>query len=88
MFALGRDLARPPSQSGLPAERWSMAAVSALIQCRTGVTFHARHVRRVLRRGGWVVPPFGAHAPHALQQLRVEDPEGNPLLLQRRPRGG
>ncbi len=75
------DLERPPMASGFALAQWSMAAIAALIERRCGVTYHRRHVARVLRRIGWVVLPFGAHAAHAFRRVGHRDPDGNALWL-------
>lgn len=81
-----RALARPPAESGFPIERWSLAAVVALIRRATGIAYHPRHVVRVLRRAGWVVPPVGELAEHAFREREQRDPDGNAILLRERPR--
>ncbi len=79
-----RALAGPPRAGGFDLERWSLAAIAALIERSTGVAYHPRHVTRVLRRLGWVLPPVGATAPHAFRECALADPEGNGLLLRER----
>ncbi len=82
--AVHRALAGPPRASGFDLERWSLAAIALLIQRSTGVAYHPRHVTRVLRRLGWVLPPVGAAAPHAFRQWPFSDPDGNDLCLRER----
>lgn len=80
-------LARPPRASGYDLDRWSLAAVAALIETMTGERYHRRHVGRMLVSLGWVVPPVGASADHAFRRRTLVDPEGNPVgLLARRGR--
>ena len=75
-------LARGPRASGFDhRETWSLAAIVALIERHTGIAYHARHVARVLRRLGWVIPPIGDGAATALRQSRLEDPDGNAFFL-------
>lgn len=85
MEALAARLARSPADAGFALERWSLAAVASLIRRTSGVTYHPRHVARVLRRAGWVVPPVGKHAAHAMLELRRADPDGNALCFRCRP---
>jgi transposase len=82
--AVQRALARPPRESGFELERWSLNAAALLIARATGVTYHPRHVARVLRRAGWVVAPVGACAAAAFRQRPSLDPDGNVLLLRER----
>ena len=51
----------------------------------TGVTYHPRHVARVLRRAGWTVLPVGAFASHAFRAIPHQDPDGNLLLFRAAP---
>ena len=74
-------LLRPPSESGFALERWTLAAVAALIERRTGIEYHRRHVGRLLRRLGWVVPPFGAATNGGMRRRVIADPDGNPIGL-------
>lgn len=74
-------LARCPRELGYPLDAWTLDAVAALLHRVTGVSYHPRHVPRVLRRMGWVVPPVGASASHAFRQRAVRDPEGNVFHL-------
>ncbi len=75
-----------PRDAGFDLDQWSLASVSALIARTTGVSYHPRHVVRVLRRFGWVVAPVGASAQHAFRQSDWADPDGNALLLRLRVR--
>ena len=83
LAAVQRALDASPRDSGFALERWSLAAIVVLIQRSTGVLYHPRHVVRVLRRSGWVVPPVGEFAPYAFRQLEHLDPDGNVLFLRR-----
>jgi len=81
-----RALARPPREAGFDLDRWSLASAAALIEKLTGKTYHRRHVGRLLRRMGWLVPPIGSAAPFALRRREITDQDGNPLsLLSRDP---
>ena len=77
-----RALMSSPREAGLFTDRWSLHAVVALVHRITGVAYHPRHVTRVLRRQGWIVPPVGRDAAHAFRQMPVIDPEGNVVGLQ------
>jgi len=79
--ALARALRGPPRAQGFDLEGWTLAAVASLLERRFGVRYHRRHVGRLLRRLGWIVPPVGRTAAHALRGRAVRDPEGNPLLI-------
>jgi transposase len=79
--ALARALRRPPRLAGFSLDRWSLAAVVRWIEGETGVVHHPRHVGRVLRRAGFVVPPVGPHAGRALFAREVRDPDGNAVRL-------
>lgn len=79
------QLHHSPRESGIAADQWSLAAVAALIGNATGIHYHRRHIGRLLRRWGWIIPPFGRHRVHAQRVRRAEDPDGNGLLfIQRR----
>ena len=65
-----RVLLRPPREAGFDLDHWSLAAIALLIERFTGVRYHRRHLGRLLRRSGWVVPPVG---PRAAQTIRVSD---------------
>ncbi len=78
---VNRIAARPPRNLGYDLERWSLAALSAAIRRALGIDYHPRHLPRVLRKLGWVVPPVGKHAALAFRQVQSTDPEGNGLLL-------
>ena len=80
-------LTASPRVHGFDLDQWSLAAVVVLIQRMTGVTHHPRHVTRVLRRMGWIVPPVGPTAAHALRCTPAHDPDGNALAFQERYRG-
>jgi len=80
-------LARSPRHCGFDLDTWSLAAVVAVIQRSTGVTYHPRHVARVLRRLGWVLAPVGKTARHAFRQYACCDPDGNELLLRQHRTG-
>jgi transposase len=67
-----RALLRPPRDFGYDLDRWSLAAVAALIEKLTGERYH---------------PPVGASADHAFRRRTLVDPEGNVVgLLARRRR--
>jgi len=76
-------LGASPRDSGFCLDRWSLAAVVALIQRQTGIAYHPRHVARVLRRAGWVIPPVGRFAPQAFRELAHADPDGNAILIRK-----
>lgn len=91
---LPRDLARvdrallgTPRAFGYDLDRWSLAAVAALIEKLTGTRYHRRHVGRMLIALGWVVPPVGASADQAFRRRWLLDPDGNAVALLAR-RGG
>jgi putative transposase len=74
-------LAGSPRTAGIPSDEWSIAAIALLIERRTGVRYHRRHIGRVLRRLGWIIPPFGRHAALRMRGRELRDPDGNPLIL-------
>jgi transposase len=79
-------LRRPPREAGYDLDRWSLAAVAALIERVTGERHHRRHAGRLLRRMGWVIPPVGKHADQAFRRRAVADPDGNVIgLFEERP---
>ncbi|MEM7164059.1 MAG: helix-turn-helix domain-containing protein [Planctomycetota bacterium] len=82
---LRRALLAPPRASGLAVDQWSLAAVAAFVEARTGVRYHRRHVSRILRRLGWIIPPYGKHASEARVVHPMTDCDGNGLLLFQRP---
>jgi len=71
----------PPGAWGFALDRWSLAAIAALVERLTGARYHRRAVGRLLRRMGFVVPPVGRNAEHAFRRRVVRDPEGNPVAL-------
>jgi len=73
-----------PRTQGFELDAWSAAAVALLIERETGARYHRRHIGRLLRRIGWVVPPIGRHGPGGFVQVMLRDPDGNALAL----RGG
>lgn len=74
-----------PRDVGMSVDEWSLAAVAALIEQRTGVRYHHRHVGRLLGRLGWIVSPVGRHSGAALLARPIDDLDGNAIwLLQRR----
>jgi transposase len=83
--AVHRALAASPAAIGFPLERWSLAAIAALVERITRVAYHRRHVTRVLRRSGWTVLPIGANARYAFRTVPHRDPDGNLLLLRTTP---
>jgi|GEM_PF-3035572 len=76
-------LEKQPRELGFEGADWSLDSIVALLARTTGVSYHARHVTRVLRRHGWVVPPVGPGLRHAFRARAAEDPDGNPMLLRR-----
>jgi putative transposase len=74
-------LAASPRAEGIHADEWSIASVALLIERRTGVRYHRRHIGRVLRRLGWIIPPYGRHAARGMRARGGRDPDGNPLLF-------
>lgn len=84
---IDRALLRPPRAFGYDLDRWSLAAVAALIEKLTGERYHRRHVGRMLVSLGWVVPPVGRPAGHAFRRRVLLDPDGNAVGLLAR-RGG
>ncbi len=81
MRSVDLAIAQSPRAAGFDLERWSLAAVAALIAKLTGVAYHPRHIGRVLRRMGWSVPPIG-NSNHAAIRLRfLTDPDGNRICL-------
>lgn len=48
-----RILMRGAAQAGFDTDLWTCARVAALIQEHFGVTYHSRHVWRLLRKLGW-----------------------------------
>ena len=81
MARIERAIARGPRAWGFPLEQWTLAAVAALIARLTGTAYHRRHVGRVVRRIGWIVPPFGPHAAFARRRRLFRDPDGNNVAL-------
>ena len=77
-----RILFRPPREAGIHLDHWSLAAIALLIERATGVRYHRRHLGRLLRRSGWVVPPVGPPAAHAFRRVCQSDPDGNQIWLQ------
>ena len=77
-------LLQTPRESGVDADEWSLSAVSHWIEWRTGTRYHPRHIGRLLRRLGWIIPPFGRHRDDAQCAVRSADPDGNPILLVQR----
>ncbi len=78
---VARALLRPPADAGFALDRWTLAAVAALIARETGVAYNHRHVGRLLRRHGWVVPPFGRDTNGGMRRRVVTDPDGHPIGL-------
>lgn len=71
----------PPRAAGIDAEEWSLAAVALLIERRTGVRYHRRHVGRLLRKIGVVIPPFAGRSGAAMAVRTAADCDGNPLRI-------
>jgi transposase len=76
-----RLLTCSPRSCGFDLDTWSLAAIVAVIHRSTGVTYHPRHVTRVLRRLGWVLVPVGKTAHQSFRQQAYPDPDGNQFLL-------
>jgi transposase len=74
-------VAQSPRACGFDLDRWSLAAIAALIEKRTGVAYDPRHIGRVLRRMGWSVPPIGPANHTAIRIRFVTDPDGNQICL-------
>jgi len=70
-----------PRAHGLDLEAWNAAAVALLIEREFGVRYHRRHVGRLLRRLGWVLPPIGRHAGEAFVRVPIRDSDGHRLAL-------
>ncbi len=70
-----------PRAHGFELDQWSQDAVVALIEKRWGVRYHPRHVGRLLRRNGWMLPPVGAAAKAGVRRVPFVDPDGTPLAL-------
>jgi len=73
-----------PRYAGIDADAWSLAAVALLIERRTGIRYHRRHIGRWLRRAGVVIPPFAGREDRAMAARIAADPDGNPLRVIRR----
>ena len=86
LTALGQALLEPPSAHGLGEAAWSLRSVALLIEQRTGVRYHHRHVPRLIRRMGWLVPPLERYADVArlAQPITTPDVPVNVLVA---PRG-
>lgn len=78
---LGDALDDSPRAHGFDLDRWSQDAVVALIETRFGVRYHPRHVGRLLRQSGWMLPPVGATADTGVRSVPFADPDGTPLAL-------
>ncbi|MDJ0975963.1 MAG: helix-turn-helix domain-containing protein [Planctomycetota bacterium] len=85
---LGVVLHDSPRAHGFDLGQWSQDAVVALIEQRFGVRYHPRHVGRLLRQSGWLLPPVGATAKAGVRTVPFADPDGTPLALQAWRRGG
>jgi len=70
-----------PRAQGFDLDAWNAASVALLIEKEAGIRYHRRHVGRLLRRIGWVLPPIGRHADHAFVRVPLRDPDGNALAL-------
>jgi transposase len=80
------DLLRAgPRAHGCDLDAWNAASVAWLIERHLGIRYHRRHVGRLLRRLGWVLPPIGRHADHAFVRVPLRDPDGNALALHAGP---
>lgn len=72
---VGRALLEPPSAHGIGAPAWSLRAIALLIEQRTGVSYHHRHIARLVRQAGWLVPPFERYAGAARLARPIETPD-------------
>jgi len=91
LAVVDRALLRGPRAWGYDLDRWSLAATAALVTRLTGKRHHRRHIGRLLRRMGWVIPPVGRFAGSAFRRREFRDGEGNALALferRGRPRHG
>ena len=79
--ALGRALLDPPSAHGIGAETWSLRSVALLIERKTGIRYHHRHVARLVRKMGWLVPPFERYDHVARFVQSMDTPVGSMNLL-------
>lgn len=79
--AIDRAILDPPRRHGFPLDDWTLAAVALLVERLTGKRYHRRHMTRLLKGLGWIVPPLGPNAARALRRRSAVDPEGNPLLI-------
>ncbi len=78
---IARTVSRPPREAGLPIDARSLQSIALLILRKTGVGYHARHVGRWLRRGGWMILPVGRHGSRAFRRIEFVDPEGTTHYL-------
>ena len=85
MVQIRRALQATPRDSGVPADTWSLDSVVALIEKETRVRYHPRHISRLLRRMGWVIPPVGKCSLQAFVCAPAQDMDGNPILLMANP---
>ena len=74
-------LLRSPRSWGYALDDWSLSAIAALIRKLTGVVHHPRHVGRLLRRMGWIVPPLRGLREDALRLRLLGDHDGNRICL-------
>jgi len=74
-------IAEAPRTWGFDLDRWSFAAIAALIGKLTGVQYHPRHIGRLLRRMGWSVPPIGSSSHATIRLCFLIDPDGNRICL-------
>ena len=81
LVRIGQALSRRPREWGYELESWSLASAAALIERLTGVKYHHRHVGRLIRRTGWIVPPVGPGKDYALRRCEARDPDGNTIAL-------
>ena len=79
-------LCAEPRSEGYDLDRWSLAAIADAIRRSLGVVYHRRHLTRLMRRLGWVVPPTGKSAHFSFRELAGCDPEGNLFFLRAHPR--
>lgn len=78
---LNEALYESPRSHAFDRDRWSQDAVVALIERRWGVRYHPRHIGRLLRSNGWMLPPLGATATAGVRSVPFADPDGSPLAL-------
>ena len=78
---LSAALEDSPRAHGFDLDQWTQDAVVAFISTRWGVRYHPRHIGRLLRRSGWMLPPVGPTARTAVRSVPFADPDGTPLAF-------